>query len=303
MESFGYFSSLLNPVSKWSHWLKWLPDEFRYRYGPLKAGEIRGVLPRDIILGWGWKVPKNPVSTWSKPQTNQLWHQLEGEIKQKEIKTIGIDPFSPFLPPIHQLKQPSFPGISDGKTLELLIFLNHFRKLLHNYELPASKAKVAIVWEEGNLGLTCARLIAGDIRFLTLVHPNYYKVEQAAEMILAESGVSPRIMTKLDPEFKEVRIIIRCGKLTQYNLISQNPRLIKCDLFKSYPTLISLNQKIPLEFNTKSGKIPLYPALGETIIRAISSLHKGVWYGSELPLERVLKLSKALAEIGIKNLF
>lgn len=301
MGSFGYFSSILEPDSYWNNLTRWLPDRLRYRKGPLRTGTITGVISGEVISGWGWKIPENNLGIWSPEQTNLLWSQVENELRKKEITIIGIDPASSFLPPVQQIRGPLLPGISDGKTLELLFFLNYFRKILRTYEICASKAKAVIVWEEGNLGVACARLIAGDVRFLTLIHPHLHKLEQAAEIVFAESGISPQIYTELPQDFKGSKIIIRCGKLIKYNTQITASRIIKCELFKNYPTLSMLNSKIPLEAKCNSGNLPFYPVLGETIIREAFGLQKGIWFGTELTLERVNQLARALKALGFPN--
>ncbi|HEY8462813.1 MAG TPA: hypothetical protein VIM29_02090 [Bacillota bacterium] len=298
MVHFGFISAMIEPEAEWLKRLNWFPLRLKYFNGPLKAGEVTGVLPREKVRGWAWNVPENQELVWSSRQRNRLWQRLWDEVYQKQIKVVGLDPGIPLLPPAKLKNQPYFPGISDGKALELLLFIDRFRSLLRSYEIPAQRVKVLIVWEEGNLGLTCARLIAPEVRFMTLVCPNAKLLEQAAETVLAESGVAPQTTQNWPADYKGARIIIKCGKIKTFPLRRDSRRLIWCELFQQYPQLALINLKLPVSARQKSRHIPVYPVLGEVILRAGYHYDSEFWYGSQLPLERVIKLGRIFNDLG-----
>jgi hypothetical protein len=301
MVCFGFLSTKLAPEAQWRQWVNWLPERFRYFSGPVPAGKVRGVLPQqNEVQGWAWNAPENSDLVWNRHQLARWWQRLWVEVYAKQIKIIGIDSDLPLPPPIKLGNRPYFPGISDGKALELLLFVERFRGILRSYEISAQRAKALIVWEEGNLGITCARLIASEVRFLTLVHPNLKLLERAADLIMAESGISPQITETLPPDFKGAKIVIKCGKVTAFPLQRDSRRLIWCEIFQKYPQLSLFNLDLPLSVWHKSQKIPLYPVLGEVILRAGYNYDSEFWYGAQLPLERVIKLARIFNELGIK---
>jgi len=210
-----------------------------------------------------------------------------------------VDTSIPLPPPAHLKNQPYFPGISDGKALEMLLFMERFRSLLRSYEIPAQRAKVLIAWEEGNLGLTCARLIAQEVRFITLVCPNLRLLERAAELVLAETGVSPQTSEEWPSDFKGAKIVIKCGKFKVYSQKRDSRRVIWCELFQQYPQLALMNLKLPVSAWCKSQQLPVYPVLGEVILRAGYNYDSEFWYGSQLPLERVIKLGRIFNDLGV----
>jgi hypothetical protein len=301
MGGFGYLSAKLTPESRWRHWCKWLPESFRYLAGPVAAGKIIGILPQQKeVEGWAWNVPARPGSFWKQQQLERWWQRFWMELYSKQIKVIGIDPDLALALPDKLRKRPYFPGISDGKALELLLFIERFRNILHNYEIPAQRAKALIVWEEGNLGVTCARLIAPEVRFLTLVHPNFHFLERTAELIMAESGLSPQINTTLPPDFKGAKIIIKCGRVTAFPVQRDSRRVIWCELFQKYPHLALLNRELPFSIRYQTQNMPLYPVLGEVMLRAGYHYDSEFWYGPQLPLERVIKLARIFNELGMR---
>lgn len=298
MVNFGFISAKLEPEARWLQWVKWLPLRMKYFNGPLKAGEVIGILPHEKIRGWGWNVPEYREHIWSGVEWMRLWQRLWAEVYEKQIKVIGVDPWI-VLPPAHLKNQPYFPGISDGKALEMLLFMERFRTLLRNYEIPAQRAKVLIAWEEGNLGLTCARLIAQEVRFITLVCPNPKLLERAVELILAETGVSPQTAEEWPADYKGAKIIIKCGKFKTYSPKRESRRVIWCELFQQYPQLALINLKLPVSAWCQSQQLPVYPVLGEVILRAGYNYDTEFWYGSQLPLERVIKLGRIFNDLGV----
>jgi hypothetical protein len=299
MVNFGYISTRMEPEAQYWKWLKWLPLEWKYCKGPLHAGEISGITPDGNVRGWAWNVPEQSDQVWGQRQINVCWQKLWVEIYQKQIKIIGLDFAVPLPLPAELKRQPYFPGISDGKALELLLFIGRFRTLLQNHEIPAHRAKVIIVWEEGNLGLTCARLIAREVRFITLVHPHQKLLERAAEIIMAETGVSPRIYSEWPDDYQGAKLLIQCGNLAHYHPAKQDARkVIRCALFQRYPRLSLMNLNYPVSAWHKTRQLPAYPVLGEVILRAVFRHESEFWYGGQLPLERVIKLARIFKEIG-----
>lgn len=298
MGNFGLISELLGSKSNRNLFARLIPDQWRYWFGPLPAGEILGEMPRETIQGWGWKLPPEPARFWDEQRKQVFWERLIAELVKRQIRVVGLDPGNDFFPPESVIGLPHFPGVSDGKALELLLFVKRFRRLVRNYGISPQKAKAMIVWEEGNLGIACARLIARELRFLTLVSPNTRLLERTAELIVYETGISPQIYSTPPSDFKGARIVIKCGHLSRLSLVRNSKRLIWCELFQSYPSLSSLNMEQAVAARTKAGVLPIFPALGETMIRAYFELNLGFWYGNDLPLERVFKLAVLLKEIG-----
>lgn len=301
MSYFGFLSPLLNEAtSSWRRVFRIIPERWRFYKGPLRIGEITGTLFQRQVKGWGWKLPGKPLLIWDEEEQFNLWRLLLDELGKREVKVVGLEVGSSFHPPSKLITQASFPGISDGKALELLFFINRFRRLLQNYGIAPGRAKVLIIWEEGNLGLSCARLIARWVRFLTLVSPNPRLLERAAEIIMAETGITPQVYSDLSPDYKGAKIVIKCGRLSQYQLYKCPRKIIFCELFPHRPKITNINLGLPLDVIAKTGQLPLYPALGEAILRSCFEINMGLWYGSELPLERVLKLAILFKELGME---
>ncbi|HOJ76662.1 MAG TPA: hypothetical protein PLZ08_02085 [Bacillota bacterium] len=300
MLNFGYFSPSLQPREWWGRLSTKFPEAVRYHFGPLQTGTLIGKISGAEVQGWGWQVPKDTDVIWNRSKEEQIWRRINTDFTKKQVKVLGIDPGSNLNPPEEFLTQPGFPGVSDGKSLEALLFIYRFRAVFRSRGIATQNAKVAIVWEEGNLGLTCARLIAGDIRFLTLIHPNYRILEQAAEIIYSESGISPIISTRLTEDVGAVNIIIQCGKISRDSSVMSNLAAIKFKLFQGYPIKSQPGLHLPLEMIGLSGPMQLSPVLGETLLRAGFDVATGSWIGSNLIVERIAMLAKLLNEIGVR---
>lgn len=299
MGYFGFISTLLKVDSPWGKMLRLLPEKWRYYNGPLQSGEIAGILPGETAHGFGWNVPDSGMQVWQESRYIRLWERFLVELAQRDIKVIGVDASGSFRPPRCLAGKAVFPGICDGRALELLLFFNRFRSLLRGMEIPSQKTRVLIIWEEGNLGLACARLIAREVRFLGLVHPNARYLERAAELIMAETGIATQIFT-VPPDFYRSRIVIICGPLHQYRLVRLSRHYQWFELFQKNPSLTVLNADLPITVFCRHERLPLYPALAEAILRSSFNVNPEVWYGSELPLDHVVKMAELLREVGMK---
>jgi hypothetical protein len=297
MNRFGFISPLLSMETSWDFLTGILPEKWRYRRGPLSTGQITGYLTGEKLEGYGWKAPESGPYLWNETEVIRLWQRLVANLTHKDIGIIGLDSSASFNPPLKLVNQNCFPWVSDGKALELLLFINYFRGIIRNYGISSQKAKAMVIWEEGNLGLICARLIAREVRFLTLVHPNARFLERAADLIVAETGVSPRIYTAPPGAYKD-KFIIKCGRFSRYQMDRRSRQTIWCEIFQKNPSLCSLNSDLPITVMNARHRLPLYPALGETILRAFFNL-PGFWYGSELQLERISKLAGIFKELGV----
>lgn len=298
MNNFGFISPLLSMDSSWDFLTGILPDKWRFRRGPLSTGPITGYLSGEKLEGFGWKAPGSTRELWDEARVVKWWQRMVIDLNRRKIGIIGLDTNITFNPPFRIINQSCFPGVSDGKALELLLFINYFRGVLRNYGISSQKAKAMVIWEEGNLGLVCARLIAREVRFLSLVHPNARFLERATDLIIAETGISPRIYTTPPPEVYRDKIIIKCGRFTRYRIDRHSRRVIWCEIFQKNPSLCSLNSDLPITVMDTRHRLPLYPALGETILRSFFNL-PGFWYGPELQLERIIKLAGIFKELGV----
>lgn len=297
MVHFGFASSSLKTRTFWENLI---PEKLLYYRGPLNVGEITGLLPGGDVHGVGWQLPGDFNQVWSNDRLFRLWQRFLNELNKHGVKIIGLDCTTTFAPPKSLRNETPFPGVSDGKALEMLLFVNRFRSILRNYEIQPLKAKATIVWEEGNLGVTCARLVAREVRFLNLVSPNEHSLERAADLIFAETGISAQTYQTLPEELHGSRILIKCGIISELKLVRarEAKKMIWCEIFQKSPSLTSFNANLPLRVKNKFGGLPLYPALGEVILRSRFNLIDGFWYGSDLPLERVVKLALCFRELG-----
>jgi len=299
--NFGFLSPYLKRQS-WYQFPSFLPDAWRYWRGPKVVGQILGEFAdAQMTSGYGWQIPPHPEMLWNKTKQEQIWRNFLGELQKEQIKILGIEQGSFFDPPLTLRNNHGFPGISDGKALELLIFINRLHLILRSYGITSQKAKATIIWEEGNLGMICARLVAEQVRFLTLINPSIILLERAAGQIIAESGISPQVNTELASGMRGARLVIICGRLIKYAEVFEQPRLIRCEIFGNRPSLISMNFRLPLTIKHQQERLPFYPALTEAILRSAFNLEHGYWSGNELAVERVLKIGLFLKKLGLES--
>lgn len=282
MGYFGLVSPHLPAAAYWKR-LEWIPQRWRYREGFAFAGKILGSLGNEPLEGWGWAVAKR-----RRPEYTRLWQAFDKEWATRQVQVVGVDGLS-----LNCSEIPVRVGLSDGKSLELLIFAQQFENILRYYRINPQSAEIAIVWEEGNLGLACARLIAQRLRFLRLIHPNINQLDHAAAVLMAETGISPKTQQVMPGKEKRISMFICCGELNQYRSWLESSDVLCWQLFSGR---LDLFQRLLGEaFFTAWGSsvhLPTSPVLGETLIRVMAGWSSEQWIGSNLRLERVALLQE-----------
>lgn len=289
MGNFGLVSSYLPAAAYWKRW-QWIPEGWRYRQDFAFAGKLSGYLGHVPVEGWGWSLARGQRTGYSL-----LWKALEREWTAKEVDVVGVDGLSS-----GEMTFPSGVGFSDGKSLELLLFAQQFKRILRHCQVNPQTAEIGIIWEEGNLGLVCARLIAQHIRFLRLIHPDAGRLDHAAAVLLAETGISPKIQQVPPDKEQRISMIIQCGLLNHYRSWSGSEFSSYWELFTGR---LDLFQRLMGDgFFTVWGplaSLPASPVLGEVLIRAIAGWSSEQWVGTELRFERILLMKEYLDQLGV----
>ena len=74
--------------------------------------------------------------------------------------------------------------------------------------IDLAKAEVVIIGATGSIGAICARIMARESRYITLVARNKAKMEQLAQQILAETGLAATITTDVKKALSTADIVI-----------------------------------------------------------------------------------------------
>ncbi|MCL6589070.1 MAG: hypothetical protein K6U80_03870 [Firmicutes bacterium] len=298
MGNFGYIAPLLAPERHplWKRLAALFPGHFPPAR-PKTMGAITGSLFEWPVRGYGFRGPGLPMPAWDEARIFLFWDRFWRELQRREVTVVGLGQGTP-QPPPRVMGLPGFPGTSDGKALELLLFYLNFPRILDHYEITPPQATATVIWEEGNLGLACARLIGPKLRFLNLVHPNFKVLEHAGEIIGAETGLAPRTFTEIPENYRKLGIIIGCGRLTNYQAGGSFKGQPRYHLFGPAAAVdgASFGLSVTMENRREVGRLD--PALGEAVLRACFGLEDGYWCGPLLPLERVLELERAYKNLS-----
>lgn len=296
MSDFGFISPGLEPCSWWNRWNRWLPEKWRYLRGPLAAGELSGSYGSIQQRGWGWKAPEKMELLWESPSAPRIWQRLGRECLARGIKVVGLPRVPTITPPVSL----EWPKLSDGNSLELCLFMRRFQRTFPQARLAAPDFEVVIIWEEGNLGLICARLLGRVVRFLTLVHPKLRVLEDAAALLMAETGVAARIRVEPPGDWTGFKIIIHCGRFIQYLPIRLKGQ-IYYGLFQGGVSS-GANLGLPLRVQGRFASVGGNVAMGEAFLRAVAELDAEHWYGATMRLEWAVQIGSLLEKLDVEGL-
>lgn len=296
MSGFGFIAPDLQPCAWWNRWNGWLPDKWRYFRGPLAAGELVGSCGALKCRGWGWKAPVQMERLWKEGAGMAVWKRLSGECLARDIQVVGL----PRLPSVALPEGLERPKLTDGNSLELVLFKQRFLRGFPRTFLATSDCEVAIIWEEGNLGLVCARLLGAELRFLTLIHPLRRAVDDAAALLLAETGLAAKVRVELPQKWSKFKIIIQCGQLNRYSLLGLNGQ-IYYRLFQG-PDWPEVRTGMPLQVQSRFAPISVNVVIGEAFLRTVAGMEGEHWYGPAMKLQRVFRMETALEKLQMNQL-
>ncbi|HEX3047935.1 MAG TPA: hypothetical protein VHY08_24500 [Bacillota bacterium] len=128
MSNFGFVSPLLAPGRHpaWKSLMALFPGWANFFPVHTKAvGAITGSLFDMPVRGYGFSTPEIQTPAWSESRLALFWDRFSKELRQREITVVGMDGGTP-QPPSQIIDASDFPGVSDGKALELFLFNQNF---------------------------------------------------------------------------------------------------------------------------------------------------------------------------------
>ncbi len=95
-----------------------------------------------------------------------------------------------------------------------------------------SQAEVAVVGAYGSIGSACARILAREVKYLTLVGRNEEKLEALARQILQETGLAPRVSTDISKTLPKADVVIAVSSSVDAIIQPEDlkPGAVVCDV-------------------------------------------------------------------------
>ncbi|HAA89142.1 MAG: Shikimate/quinate 5-dehydrogenase/glutamyl-tRNA reductase [Thermoanaerobacterales bacterium 50_218] len=210
-------------------------------------------------------------------------------------------------------------AVTTGNSYTVATALEGTRKAAEIMGINLKKAGVVVIGATGSIGSVCARIIAREAGYLTLVARRPEKLERLAHKILQETGVAAKITTDVHEALREADVVITVTSAVDTIIEPEDlkPGAVVCDVARPRdvskrvaevrPDVLVIEGGIvevpgEVEFNFDFGFPPktAYACMAETMILALEGRCENYTLGRELSVEQVEEISRLAAKHGFK---
>lgn len=329
MEQFGFIIHPLGlqDVTKKFPLAKKIPDNILkrviYRIPPFKVSEITGVASSyGEAKGHFIAVPLLPEQLLNLP-LEQVQKKI---IKSCQMaasmgaKIVGLGAFTSVVGDkgISIAKQLKIP-VTTGNTYTVAIALESVEKACKIMGKDFKNSEIVIIGANGSIGKTCARILAREVKYLSLVSRNLNKLEEFAEEILMETGLSVHISNQLKGSLERADVVITVSSsadvVIQPEFLKRGaivcdvarPRDVSAKVVKERKDvvvieggLVEVPGDVNFNFNFGLPSKTCYACMAETMILALEGKYENYSCGSNLEAKKVLEISRLAKKHGFK---
>lgn len=301
---------------------KWLESAFS-RLPAFKISEITGVRSADTgkeVKGWFVACPLTARQMLELPEPYVLKKIIQAAKKAEELgaKIVGLGAFTSVVADagISVDKAVGIP-VTTGNSYTVataLLGIEHAAQLLGK---DLAGAKVTVLGASGSIGKACARIMARRGHDITLVARRRGPLEEAADIIRSEAGVTPRIETDIETALQDADVVIAVTSAVDAVVDGRwlKSGAIVCDVARPRNVaraIAETRQDVfifeggvvappgDVEFNFNFGFPPktCYACMAETMALALEGRFESFSLGRDLQVEKIDEITAIAAKHG-----
>ncbi len=302
----------------------WLQEGFIKMLPPFKVSQITGIRSEAGNEAEGWFVgcaltAKQMVTL---PEKQVLAKIIRAAKMGAELgaKIVGLGAFTSVVGDGGITVAKHTPvAVTTGNSYTVYTALEGVRYAAKLLEVEMERAHVAVIGAGGSIGSACARLLAPDVKYMTLVGRNESKLQRVSDLILTESGISCKLSTDPNSAIGTADIVITVTSAVEgvVDARALKPGAIVCDVarprdisrqvaesrddvlvFEGGVVKVPGNPDFHFDFGFPAGTS--YACMAETMILALEGKYENFSLGKELSLERVRQIGQLAQKHGFK---
>jgi len=184
---------------------------------------------------------------------------------------------------------------------------------------PVDRSEVAIVGATGSIGAACARILAREARYLTLVGRSAERLERLAEAVRREYGLACRTSTDLKESLRRADVIVSVSSAVEAIIDADDlkPGAVVCDVARPRDVSRQVAERrddvlvidggvveVPgeVDFGINFGFPPgtAMACMAETMILALERRYENFTLGRELTVQQVDEISALARKHGFR---
>lgn len=210
-------------------------------------------------------------------------------------------------------------AVTTGNSYTVYTALEGTRKAAELMGIDLARAEVVVVGATGAIGAICARLMARECKYLTLVARDIAKLEGLAQEIIKESGLAVARTTDIREALSTADIVITVTSAAETVIEPEylKPGAVVCDVARPRDVSQKVAQErddvlviegglveVPgdVNFNLNFGYPPKLSlaCMAETMILALEGRFENFTLGRDLTLEQVMEIGRLAEKHGFK---
>lgn len=290
---------------------------------PIKVSRITGVESAHARAeGWFVACPITARLMMELPEEFVLRKIIQtGKLAQKlGAKIVGLGAFTSVV---------GDAGITVAKNLDIAVTtgnsytvataLEGAREAARMMGHDLARCHAVVVGATGSIGRVCARMLARDVRALTLVAREKSRLEELARRIMYETGVAARITSDIKQALRDAQIVITVTSAVDTIIGPEDlmPGAVVCDVSRPRNVSKQVAEKrddvlvieggvvqVPgkVNFNFNFGFPPgmSYACMAETMMLAMEGRYENFTLGRDLTLQQVEEISALARKHGFR---
>lgn len=214
---------------------RWLEELMRWKSPLVHAHIPRLATPRGTAEGWLVAIPL----------TARQWLQLPDDYLVNQVvraahlaagmgaRIMGLGAYTalPGGAGVEVAKRSPI-AITTGNSLTVWAALQAAREGARRMGIPMDQAEVAVVGASGAIGAASARILARDVRHLTLIGRDLSRLERVAVQIRRESGLNPALSTDIKQALPRMDVVITVSSTVDTIIQPEDlkPGAVICDV-------------------------------------------------------------------------
>ncbi|NMB40851.1 MAG: shikimate dehydrogenase [Firmicutes bacterium] len=210
-------------------------------------------------------------------------------------------------------------AVTTGNSYTVATALEGTKKAAHLMDIDIRKAEVAVLGATGSIGAVCARILAREVNFLTMIARNVPRLERLAEEILAETGLAVKVTSNVKEAIKKADIIMAVSGSAESLIDPEDlkPGAIICDVARPRDVSLEVAEKRDDVLVIEGGLVEIpgdaalnlgfgfppktaYACMAETMILALEKRYENFTLGRKLDVMQVDEINAMAAKHGFK---
>ena len=326
------FAFMIHPasakdVARKYRFTKMMPDSVVERLfsfiPPVKASRITGIRsPYGAAEGWFIACPLTANLMLTLPQNTVLNKIIQGGRLAEKMgaKILGLGAFTKVVGDagITVAKNLRIP-VTTGNSYTVATAVQSVREAARLMGRDLKKSSLVILGATGAIGRVCAQILAREAGDMTLVAREESKLEDTAEKILADSGLSVRVTSDSKKALRSGDVVVTVTSALDAVIEPEDlqPGAVVCDVARPRDVstrvaevrddvlvieggVVEVPGDVDFHFNFGFPPRMAYACMAETMILTLENRFENYTLGRDLQADKVLEIAAMAEKHGFK---